>query len=363
MTSDQSAPRPVVFVPCPMPEGGFAGWALQVRRIAERNADKVDFRFLYAPEFAPQPLGGRALALASLAYARRCRRIIQQQKGPVSVLFPCFFLPNVLLAAMLPRRIGYVLRVSGNELVKGNPLTYPLRVAMIRRARHVIALNQDQHQRLGELGLPAARRHMIPVSVSPDFRPPTPAERDAARAGLGATPQDWVIGCVGLLCERKQQRILIAAVARLGRKDALVVLCGPEGGGSEADASYADACRADAERLGVRLIMTGRREDVRAVLWGLDTFVLPSLGEGMPNALLEALACGLPCIGTDIPGIRDLLVPRAQGVVFAPGDAVGLASALTERGSGDVPSDRVVGFSAESVDEKIVALLADRRMT
>lgn len=320
--------KSIVYVPCPMPEGGFAGWALQVGRIAGRNAEKVDFRFLYAPEFDSPPRDQRAMLRASLAYARRCRRIILAERQPVSVLFPCFYLPNVLLAAMLPRRVGYVLRISGKELVRGNPVTYPLRLAMMRRARHVIALNADQYRRLGELGILAARRHMIPVSVGAEFRPPSPQERTEARVALGLGPGDWVVGCVGLLAERKQQRTLIAAMGQLNRPDAVLVLCGPEGGGFEADPAYSEACRTDAVRLGLRLIMTGRRDDVRAVLWALDIFALPSLSEGMPNALREALACGLPCVGSDIPGVRDLLMGHPNAALFLASSTADLAEKL-----------------------------------
>lgn len=348
--------RPVVFVPCPIPPDGFAGWAIQVRRIAERNSDTADFRFLFNTAPGAEAPGAMGLALAALRYAWQGRRAITREAGVV--LFPCFFLHNVLLARLLPGRIPYVLRISGGELDKGNPVTYRLRLAMIRRARHVIALNRGQFEQLGRIGVAEDRRTLIPVSVAPEFAPPTPAQRAEARAALGLAPEDWVIGSVGLLSARKQQRTLIEAVAQLDRPDAVVVLCGPEGGGNEADPAYAAACRADAARLGVRLIMTGRRADVRAILWALDVFALPSLQEGMPNALLEALACGLPCVGSDIPGIRQLLDNGAHGEIFPPGDAHALAHAL-DAARRPVDRDPVAEYRSDIVDRNFMKTLQD----
>jgi glycosyltransferase involved in cell wall biosynthesis len=59
-----------------------------------------------------------------------------------------------------------------------------------------------------------------------------------------------------------------------------------------------------------------------------DAFALPSLQEGMPNALLEAMACGLPCVASDAGGIRDILADSFSGQLVAPGDVNALAAAL-----------------------------------
>jgi glycosyltransferase involved in cell wall biosynthesis len=59
-----------------------------------------------------------------------------------------------------------------------------------------------------------------------------------------------------------------------------------------------------------------------------DAFALPSRQEGMPNALLEAMACGLPCVASDSGGIRDILADKFPGQLVAPGDVNALASAL-----------------------------------
>lgn len=352
-----SAAKPIVYVPCPVPEGGFAGWERQLRQIAGRNPHRATFRFLYQPERPAGRTGRLSMLVMAVDYALRCRKRIVAENDGATVLFPSFFLQNVLLAVALPHSVPYSVRISGNELTKGNSLTYLLRLAMIRRARHVIALNAEQHARLGEIGVPSARRHLIPVSVSQEYRPPMQSERIAARSALGVSPEDWVIGCVGLICERKQQRTLIAAVAALRRPEAIVILCGPESGGIEADPAYAAACKEDAARLGVRLRMTGRRDDVRAVLWALDVFVLPSLGEGMPNALLEALACGLPCIGSDIPGIRDLLTASDRQQLFPVKNPLKLAQVLAATRSPYAITNTVDKYRGQVVDEKIIELL------
>ena len=59
-----------------------------------------------------------------------------------------------------------------------------------------------------------------------------------------------------------------------------------------------------------------------------DIFVLSSLWEGLPLVLLEAMACGLPIVGTRIPGIADVITDGVQGLLAAPGDAENLARAL-----------------------------------
>ncbi|GAA4455991.1 hypothetical protein GCM10023156_30730 [Novipirellula rosea] len=78
-----------------------------------------------------------------------------------------------------------------------------------------------------------------------------------------------------------------------------------------------------------RVHLLGWRDDVDQLLPAFDLFVLPSLWEGMPLAILEALACGLPCIVTDIPGNRDLVEDGEDGFLLPTNDATTLADHLT----------------------------------
>jgi glycosyltransferase involved in cell wall biosynthesis len=72
----------------------------------------------------------------------------------------------------------------------------------------------------------------------------------------------------------------------------------------------------------------GTRSDVPQILAASDSFVLPSLWEGLPMALIEAMASGLPIIATDVSGTRDVMVPGETGVLVPPGNSESLVQAI-----------------------------------
>jgi glycosyltransferase involved in cell wall biosynthesis len=80
--------------------------------------------------------------------------------------------------------------------------------------------------------------------------------------------------------------------------------------------------------VGAAVQFAGTSGEPEAYYRAADAFVLPSLNEGMPNALLEAMACGLPCVASDTGGIRDVLAEQFAGQLVTPGDVDALAAAL-----------------------------------
>ena len=106
---------------------------------------------------------------------------------------------------------------------------------------------------------------------------------------------------VGELSRRKNHQAVIEALAELGRTDLYYLICG-QGGLKEELAQQA-------HRLGIadRVILPGFQQDVADMYRSADLFVFPSLQEGMPVALMEAMAAGLPCVVSDIRGNRDLI--------------------------------------------------------
>ncbi|MDT0186477.1 glycosyltransferase [Microbacterium sp. ARD31] len=155
---------------------------------------------------------------------------------------------------------------------------------------------------------------VIPNGVDLDrFRPPTPAERLAARTRLGLRDSDRVFAFVGHEFDRKGLPLLVRALQHAPRALLLVV------GG---DRRQIETARRQAQRAGVaeRVLFVGRQPDVLPFLHAADVFALPSAYEANALALLEALACGLPVIATPVGGAAATIADGKTGFLV-PADA------------------------------------------
>jgi glycosyltransferase involved in cell wall biosynthesis len=149
-----------------------------------------------------------------------------------------------------------------------------------------------------------------------------PINHAMLRASLGLVPERRLIGSVGRLTHQKGFDLLIDALARLpeGEVDLLIV------GTGELESRLRD----QASTLGVarRVHFAGYRRDVPLLLRMLDLYVHPARFEGMPNALLEAMAAGCPIVASAVDGNRELIEDGVHGWLVAPGDASALAAAM-----------------------------------
>ena len=163
-------------------------------------------------------------------------------------------------------------------------------------------------------GLPREKLVVIPNGV--DLARFAPAEKRRNRSSS-------IVTYVGRLDRQKGLSWLLDTAAvwlpELPDCDLLLVGEGPERGILEAK------CR----RLGLsdRVHFAGWRADIPQILAASRLLVLPSLWEGMPNVVLEAMAAGLPVVATDVEGVRELLGPTADGQVVPLGDG----QAFTDR--------------------------------
>lgn len=148
------------------------------------------------------------------------------------------------------------------------------------------------------------------------------AAATAARVALGVPADAPIVGGVGRLEADKAYDVLVEAFARTRAPDALLVLVG--------DGSLAGALKAQATRLGLgeRVRFVGFRDDVRALLPAFDVFAMSSPSEGLPIALLEAMAAARCIVATGSPGVREVLTDDVDALVAPPGDADALARAL-----------------------------------
>lgn len=179
------------------------------------------------------------------------------------------------------------------------------------------------------LDVPANRIRTIENGVDiMSFHPPSAAERDAARQRLNLHGDAPVVAFVGSGFERKGAFKLVEALALPQCASIRAVIAGRD--------RRQDALRRRIETLGLasRVQLLGGVDDPRTVYHAADLFALPSLYDPMPNAALEALACGLPLLVTADTGIADAVRDSGAGVVVtrSPDDiARGLSKIVAQR--------------------------------
>lgn len=131
------------------------------------------------------------------------------------------------------------------------------------------------------------------------------------RADLGIIRGEIVVTNVAALDVRKGQEFLIGAVVELHKMYPVHLLLVGEGADEERLKEKVSSNGADKY-----IHFLGRRSDINVILANTDIFVLSSLHEGLPNALMEAMAMGLPCIATDVGGVRQLIDNQNNGLVI-----------------------------------------------
>jgi glycosyltransferase involved in cell wall biosynthesis len=172
--------------------------------------------------------------------------------------------------------------------------------------------------------------------------------RAELRAALGYTPDDLVVGTLSRLSDtRKGVADFLAMAAQVAPRCAAArFLIVGEG-------VLRPALEQRAEELGIRdrVTFAGWRTDVTAVLAGMDVFVMPSLFEGGPTTVLEAMAMARPVVATCVGMVPEVIEDGRSGLIVPPGDADGLAVAV-DRLLADAASRRDMGQSARAAAEQ-----------
>jgi glycosyltransferase involved in cell wall biosynthesis len=149
-------------------------------------------------------------------------------------------------------------------------------------------------------------------------------DRSAIRRALGFEEEETLYTVVGTLKEQKGHRYLIEAVAPLIQRTRQLHLL-VVGDGELRDSLKAQVHAAGIER---NVHFLGNRSDVPTILAASDVFVLPSLWEGLPMALIEAMASGLPVIATLVSGSQQVVEHNQSGILVPPGEVAALRQAM-----------------------------------
>jgi glycosyltransferase involved in cell wall biosynthesis len=216
-----------------------------------------------------------------------------------------------------------------------------LMTAALKKADAFVATTSEIEERLLADGFPSSRIRRIPNFIDDSLFHPVPEKekQEKKKRLLHGTGQIAVYSGRFIAC--KAIDVLLNAWSTSVREypGARLVLLGT--------GPLAGEMKALAGRLGLgeTVLFAGQVNNVADYLKAADLFVLPSLQEGMPNTLLEAMACGLPAVATRIGGVVDIIRDGENGLLVDPCDAAGMAAAIT-RLLGDPELTRRISSSA-----------------
>jgi sugar transferase (PEP-CTERM/EpsH1 system associated) len=176
-----------------------------------------------------------------------------------------------------------------------------------------------------QVGVPPRRVSQIYNGVDTERFRPAPARERIAGCPFGH-PEDFLVGWVGRMDPIKGLPHLLQGLARAAQNPAAsrlrLVLVG------EGPMRQAVERLVEQHGMSERVWLAGERADVAELMRGLDCFVLPSLGEGISNTILEAMATRLPIVATRVGGNGELIESGMTGLLVPPGDGDALAGAL-----------------------------------
>jgi glycosyltransferase involved in cell wall biosynthesis len=290
----------------------------------------------YGIETHPIRLGGDL----QLHHAQRFANLLARST-PRTLLIAHY--PKIWLAGLAARRAGVSRVVTRIDLSSYHARNAKYRFALARLVDASVANADAMRRRIASQFPELSPDRLVTIydGVEP---PPGAGEAKTLRAQLGIPECAFVAGTVARLHWRKRHDLVIRAVATLPDRIHLVIA----GDGPERETLAGLALEAGAAS---RVHLLGHRHDVGAVLGALDLYVLASDHEGMSNAMLEALAMGVPVISTPVSGADEALEPDDRAI--SPGEIVDW--------NANVLASRILWYSQNPEAREVMARAAAER--
>lgn len=326
---------------------------------AHQQQDGVDVwypRYFSIPGVFKQ-WDGVFMALSTYAMVKRLR-----QAGRADIIDAHFAYPDGYAATLLGRwlKVPVAITLRGTEArhARTPALVGPLKKAL-QRATRLIAVSSELKRVALELGADPARTLVVGNGV--DISKFQPHPKDQARAKLGIAPHARVLISVGGLVERKGFHRVIPLLPELLKTypDLVYLIVG--GASAEGD-NRAELEKMVAELgLGphVRFLGPKPHDALAEVLSAADVFVLATRAEGWANVFLEAMACGVPVVTTDVGGNREVVCRSELGEVVPFGDAQALSKALQAALRAQWNAARIRQYAQENAWPHRVQVLLD----
>lgn len=175
-----------------------------------------------------------------------------------------------------------------------------------------------------------------------------PLDQTIARKIFNISPSDFIFGNVGRLHEQKGHKYLLQAFARVADRAKLLII-------GDGDLKDELVQLADDLKLGDHLIFLGARSDIYEFLSAINVFVMPSLWEGQPIALLEALAIAKPCIISAVDGIPEIITDGINGLLVTPKNIEQLAQIMDQTIENSEQLKNIAEAGVKTINQKFLA--------
>jgi teichuronic acid biosynthesis glycosyltransferase TuaC len=313
-------------------------------------------RFLAVPAFLRR-FDGFFMALACVREAARIKR-----ESGLDVIDAHFGYPDGYAATLLGRwlRLPVTVTLRGTEPAHAKIPALRRRLAMaLARATRVFAVAEVLRALAVDLGADSGKVRVVGNGV--DLEKFYPLPRDLARSELGIPIDSPTLISVGGLVERKGFHRVIECLPALAQRFPKLHYLVVGGGSAEGDESL--ALHAQVDRLGLsdRVIFTGPLppDQLRGPLSASDVFVLATRNEGWANVFLEAMACGLPVVTTDVGGNREVVCRQELGLVVPFGDSAALEAAIALALDRQWRREEIIAYARANTWDRRIAVLVD----
>jgi teichuronic acid biosynthesis glycosyltransferase TuaC len=272
--------------------------------------------------------GQRLFYLYGLTYYLRCRWVVQRmlRTFPIDLIHAHSIMPDGFAAVLLGREfhcpVVCTLHGSDINVYPGkHPLTMRATKWALQKMQDLVAVSAALKEKARSLA-PVADMEVIHNGA--DLSVFRPAGKREARETLGLPANQKIVLFIGNLTPVKGIEYLLSAVSQLERSQLSLVLLG--------EGEQQQELLALARRLGLGEIckFTGPRPHSEIPLWlsAADCLVLPSLSEGLPTVVVEAMCCGTPIVATRVGGTPEIVKSGETGLLVNPKDPVALADAI-----------------------------------
>ena len=314
-------------------------------------------RFLSVPGLFKK-FDGLMMAVCSLPHLRRLKNA-----GRLDIIDAHFAYPDGYAASLLGRwlKVPFTITLRGTETrhVRDGRLAGRLLQA-VQRAARVFSVSESLRQLLIAHG--ASPQQIEVVGNGVDTKRFAPQDKTVCRRTLGIQARAHVLVSVGGLVPRKgfQRVIEVLPQIRQHFPDLIFLVVG----GTSAEGNNRRELEQQVQALGlddcVRFLGPRRPDELPAILSAADIFVLATSNEGWANVFLEALACGLPVVTTDVGGNKEVICDDSLGIVVPFGDREALGEAITRSLQRDWDKTRIRHYAEDNAWDERVERLSTR---